>query len=452
MANYQSQVIKKFKGLGPAQVLVLGFAGTILVGSILLALPVSSANGEPIPYLDALFTATSAVCVTGLVLYNTADQFSAFGQGVILALIQIGGLGIMTMSVLLSLLVGKRITLKERLIIQQAYGQFGLSGMVKLIHLVLKVTLIVEFIGALLLSIRFSMDYEWKEAIYLGVFHSISAFNNAGFDLFANSLEAFTTDVYLNIVFMTLIILGGFGFTVVAELYSRRLGYRGLSLHTKLVLWVSAALILLPTFVIMISEYTNPQTLGNLSVGEKFMAALFQSVTSRTAGFNTIPTDGLRPFTLLTIVFLMFIGGSPASTAGGIKTTTFGAMIASIWTTITGKQDIEVFNRRLPREIADRAIAISMMAFLLVSFTTFGLLATEGKELMPTLFEATSAFGTVGLSTGLTEDLSSAGKMLIIFTMFAGRLGPLTLATALAQKQKQFQKKIHLPEERLLVG
>lgn len=436
----------------PAQVLVAGFAALILIGAMLLALPVSSRDARALAFLDALFTSTSAVCVTGLVVVDTHDQFSLFGQLVILCLIQVGGLGIMTVSTLIFLLLGRRVTLRSRLLIQEAMNQLTLEGMVRLIRKVLLVTAVVEGLGAVLLAIRWSFDMGFPRCLYYGVFHAVSGFCNAGFDLFGGfrSLTGYAADVWVNLVMTGLIIIGGLGFSVVSEVIAHRRGCK-LSLHARVVLLTTAVLIAAGTVVIFLLELDNPATLKPLSPLGKVLSAYFQAVTPRTAGFNTLPIGDMRAATQLFIIILMFIGASPGSTGGGIKTSTFATLLLAVRSVVRGREDVEVFERRIPHRIVYRALAVSMISLALVIVITMALSIVRHDGLLPVLFEATSAFGTVGLSMGITPSLSALGKVLIICTMFAGRVGPLTVATAIAQRQHAANA-VRYPEERVMVG
>ncbi len=435
----------------PSQVLVLGFATLIFLGAMVLMLPVSSASGQWTNFIDALFTATSAVCVTGLVVVDTGSFWSPFGQVVVLLLIQIGGLGIMTVSTLFFFLIGKRITLRERLVMQESLGGGTLAGLVRLTREVLLVTLVVETLGTAFLTGRWALDYPLGQALYLGVFHAVSAFNNAGFDLFGSSLVGYVDDAVTILTVGGLIIAGGLGFTVILELWHRRRGQR-LSLHAKLVLAVTAGLILAGALLIFLFEASNPRTMGPLSFRGRLLAAFFHSVTPRTAGFNSLVTGNLREATLLLTIILMFIGASPASTGGGIKTSTFGTLLLAIRATIRGDSEPLAFGRRIPRGTVQRALAITLMAGALVLGITTVLLLTEGSHLLETLFEVTSAFGTVGLSTGLTPRLSPEGRLLISLTMYIGRVGPLTLAYSLVQAATRRRTGICYPEDRVMVG
>jgi len=438
------------KMMTPSRVLVFGFAAVILFGALLLTLPQATLNGMGLPFLNAAFTATSAVCVTGLVVVDTATTFTQFGQCVILLLIQVGGLGFMTFATLFAMILGRRITLKERLLLQEALNQVSVQGIVRLAKSVLQISFTIEAIGALILTLRWSSDFGWSKALYYGIFHSISAFNNAGFDLFGNfsSLTAYVGDPFVNITIMLLIICGGLGFIVLADLLTFRKKFR---LHTKIVLQVSAALILIGAVVIFLMEYTNPMTLGPLPFGTKVLAAFFQSVSPRTAGFNTINLAGMYDTTLLSMIVLMFIGASPGSTGGGIKTTTFIAIFLSVLSTYRSDPHVVLGGRTLPKDVIQKAWAITSSAVVLIFVIISILSLTERVDFLTILFEVTSAFGTVGLTLGITPMLTDVGKMAIILTMFIGRVGPLTLAFVLSQKKN---KKAHIkyPDEKILIG
>jgi len=450
-ANYITNLrnISHWK-LSPYQMLVISFALLILVGTILLSLPIASASGQPTNFVDALFTATSAVCVTGLVVVDTGTYWSPFGQLVIIVLIQVGGLGIMTLSTLMAVLIGKKIKLRERLVMQEALNQLTLSGVVRLTIYVTKATLLIEFIGGTILALHWYSDYGIL-SLYLGYWHAISSFCNAGFDLLGNfrSLTGYVSDITVNLVVSTLIILGGIGFTVIADIRTKR-SFRKLSLHTRIVIVTSAILLALGTLVILLLEYNNPATLGPLSWPDKLLGSYFQSVSTRTAGYNTIAIDKLGSATLFFMVILMFIGASPASTGGGIKTSTFGVLMTAIWAMIRGKENVEVFQRRIPHHIIYKAFSIVFISALLVVFITMALSIQEPHSFINILFEVVSAFGTVGLSTGITPSLSPLSKFLLIFTMFAGRVGPFTLALALALKEKK--QVVHYPEGKIIIG
>ncbi|WP_278287342.1 TrkH family potassium uptake protein [Caloranaerobacter ferrireducens] len=438
--------------MNPAQVLVLGFAGLILIGATLLNLPIASQDGKSIGFVNALFTAASAVCVTGLVVVNTATHWTIFGKVVILILLQIGGLGFMTLATLVALLLGRRITLKERLIIQEELNQFTLSGLVKLTRYVIISTIMIEGLGALLLSIRFIPTYGFIKGVSFSIFHSISAFCNAGFDLTGESMVPFVDDVIVNLTVIFLVIVGGLGYTVYMDI-SQNKKFKKFSLHTKLVLIISALLLLFSFLVIFIVEYNNPATLGKLSFKGKILASAFQAMTPRTAGFNSIDTGAVTNTTAFLTIILMFIGGSPGSTAGGIKTTTVGAIVLAIISVIRGTNDVEVYRKRIPHDLVYRALAVVGIGLALIIFVTMILSLTEKEaSFLDIFFETTSAFGTVGLSRGLTPNLSVLGRLIITLTMFAGRVGPLTMAFAFAKKQREYKGTYRYPEERILVG
>lgn len=441
----------RFLKLSPPQILVLGFAAVILIGTLLLMLPISSASGHSLRFIDALFTATSATCVTGLVVVDTGTYFSVFGQITILVLIQIGGLGFMTMATLFALLLKRKISLRDRLILQEAMNQSSMEGIVRLIRKVLLYSLIIEASCAALLALRWAVDMPFGRALYYGIFHAVSMFNNAGFDIFGGyrSLTGYVNDPTVNIIVMFLIVSGGIGFIVMSDLMDYRKSRR-LLLHTKVVLSMTAALILIGTVVIFVFEFTNSRTLGPLNLGGKLWASFFQSVTPRTAGANTVDIAGLRQASQFFIVILMFIGASPGSTGGGIKTTTFTLMIGAVVSMLRGRDDIVLFRYRLAQERVFKALTITLLALLLIVSVSMVLSTTEGRPFLMILFETTSAFATVGLSMGLTPELTEVGKILICLTMFAGRLGLLTLAYALGPKQGKALYKY--PEGKMIIG
>jgi trk system potassium uptake protein TrkH len=421
----------------PPRILVLGFALIILLGTGLLMLPFSHASGDAPRFIDALFTATSATCVTGLVVVDTGTYWSTAGQIIILSMIQIGGLGFMTMSTLFAIFLKRRISLKERLVLQEAFNQTSIEGIIRLVRKVVLYALTIELAGAVLFSIRFMFDMPVGEAIYKGIFHAVSFFNNAGFDIMGDyrSLVDYVGDPLVNIVTMLLIILGGLGFVVLADLVEIRNPKRKLSLHSKVVLSMTGFLIVFGALVILVFEYSNGSTMAHLGFGEKLLAAFTQSVSPRTAGVNTLDLAGLRQATQFFIVILMFIGASPGSTGGGIKTTTFTALVGAVIAMVRGKEDVVLFQYRLAQERVYKALTVTLFAFGLVMLATMILSTTEDHRFLVILFEVTSAFGTVGLTLGLTTQLTLAGKIIIILMMFIGRLGPLTLTYALGPRQ-----------------
>lgn len=435
--------------LSPTQILVIGYVVVISIGTLLLSLPIATVAGEATTILDALFTSTSATAVTGLIVVPTATHWTTFGKVVIMLLIQVGGFGFMTTSTLVMILLGKRITLKERLIIQEEMNANSLAGMIRLVRYVVLLTLALEALGALLLFLRFIPIMPLKQAAFFGVFHSISAFNNAGFDLFGNSLENFVSDWYIVLVISGLFIIGGIGFAVIAEIYNSR-KFKRFSLHTKLVLIVSLALIILGTVVIFGLEYNNPETLGNLNFSGKVAAAYFQGVTPRTAGFNTIPYGKMTQASVFFTTLLMFIGASPGSTGGGVKTTTIATLLVVLWALVRNKDDVTIFQRRLSNETIYKAFAVVMIGLLIIIGVSMILAITEEDPFLDLFFETVSAFGTVGLSTGVTGGLSSIGRFVIILTMFVGRVGPMTLAVAMGEQKVKLA--IRYPEEKIMIG
>lgn len=454
------------KYLDPSQVLVIGFLIVILVGTILLMLPISSSRGNATEFIDALFTTTSAVCVTGLVVVNTLEYWSAFGKAVILLCIQIGGLGFMTLVGMIFIITGKRITLKSRLIMQEAFNYDTTAGIVRFTKKIFIGTLLVELIGSVLLCFTFIPQHGLIKGIGYSVFHSISAFCNAGFDLVGgNSLTPYVGNGIVNFTIMALIILGGLGFSVwldtlkaikiklhAAEHFTWKQAFYKLTLHTRLVWVITIALIVIGFIFFFLVEFTNANTLGNLTLKEKIYAALFQSVSPRTAGFNTLTLPELTNASKIMTMILMFIGGSPAGTAGGIKTVTMGVLILCAISTIKGREHTVVFKKKIPFIIIARAMAIIMISISVVIVMLMVLTFSEDASFMEILFEIISAFGTVGLTLGLTPQLTFIGKLTIIVAMFIGRLGPITMAVALMMRQGKDKENIQYPEERILVG
>ena len=433
----------------------MSFGGLIAVGTGLLWLPVSAAR-EPLSLLDAFFTATSAVCVTGLIVVDTPNDLSLFGQSIVLLMIQAGGLGYMSITTVVAVAIGKQLTVHERLTLQEALNVQTMDGLIRFVLNVFKLTLAFELIGALVLAARWLEQMGAARALYFGLFHSVSAFNNAGFSLFSDSLMGFRDDMVVNATVLALIIFGGVGFVVLTEL-GRLRDRRHLSVHTRLVLTISAALILGTTLAVFVLEQRNPRTIGDLAAPQALLASLFQAVTPRTAGFNTLDIGAMTPATLFLLMVLMFIGAAPGGTGGGIKITTFTITVAALWATVRGRSDTVVFKRRLPADLVARAFFISLIAFLALNGVAALLLITEGRGLLPTLFETVSAAGTVGLSTGeagapvsLAGHFSPVGKLLLIATMYMGRIGPLTLAVAVARGGTP--PRVRYPEGQVLVG
>jgi trk system potassium uptake protein TrkH len=442
----------------PPQLLAASVFGLIAVGGILLSLPFASAPGHTVSVLDAFFTSTSAVCVTGLVVRDTPVAFSAFGHLVILLLIQAGGLGYMTFSTVLAAAIGRAVTLQERMTLQEALNVQGYEGLVRFTLTVFRFTVVFELIGAAILWARWVPELGVGRAAWYGLFHSVSAFNNAGFALWSDNLMSWRGDLVVNFVITTLIIFGGLGFFVLTEIFRRPSRAVRISTHTRMVVTVTAILVAGGTVALLALEWYNPRTLAALPPGERVLAAYFQSVSARTAGFNTIDIGALTHPALFVTMALMFIGASPGSTGGGVKTTTFAITVAALWATVRGDQDAVVFGRRLPSETVAKAFFISLIAFLMLNLVAGALLVSEARDLLPTLFEATSAFGTVGLSMGengapvaLSAFFTPVGKILIAAMMFMGRVGPLTLAFAVARRARA-RARVRYPEGKVLIG
>ncbi|MGM0867432.1 MAG: TrkH family potassium uptake protein [Bacillota bacterium] len=431
----------------PPQLLVLVFLFFIILGTTLLKLPFASTVS--LSWLDALFTATSAMTVTGLIVVDTGTAYTLFGEVVIMCLIQIGGLGIMSFAVLIYLMLGKKIGFKERLLLQQALNQTSVGGVIRLVKHLFIFSFIVEGIALALLAAKWIPEYGWEKGLYYALFHSISAFNNAGFSIWPDSLMRYVGSPLVNMVITGLFIIGGIGFTVLTDLwYSQAI--RKFSLHTKLMLIGTLVLNLVAMLAIFILEYSNPKTIGDMPLEGKLLGSYFQAVTPRTAGFNTLDIGSMEPSTILLIIFLMFVGAGSASTGGGIKLTTFIVILLSVISFLSDRSEIRVFRRTIDRVFIFKALAISMISILLVFAGIFVLTISEhGSPFIQIIFEVVSAFGTVGLSMGLTGSLSWIGKIVIIFIMFTGKLGPLTLAFSLAKTTKD---KIRYPKEDILTG
>ncbi|WP_189214038.1 TrkH family potassium uptake protein [Actinokineospora fastidiosa] len=441
-------------GIGhPARLVVVGFGVAVVVGAALLALPVATESGESAGLVTALFTATSAVCVTGLVVVDTESHWSAFGEVVVLGLIQAGGLGIMTLASLLGLLVARRMGLRLQLTAQAETKTIGLGEVRAVVRRVLAISAVVELLTAVVLTTRFATGYDmpWGRAVYEGVFHAISAFNNAGFALYATSLTPFATDPWVNVPVMLALITGGLGFPVLFEIGRRLRGRtRRWSLHARITLTTYAALVVVGVVGITVIEWSNPDTLGPLGVGGKLLVGAFQGVTPRTAGFNTVDIGQLNSGSLLLTDFLMFIGGGSAGTAGGIKVTTFALLAFVIYTEVRGEPSVHVAGRRIAADVQRQAVTIALLAVGAVAAATLTLLLMTDFTLDAVLFEAVSAFATVGLSTGITASIPPAGQLLLVGLMFLGRVGPITLAAALALRERA--RRYELPEERPIVG
>ncbi|HWO77392.1 MAG TPA: TrkH family potassium uptake protein [Bacillus sp. (in: firmicutes)] len=437
----------KYINLNPSQLLVLVFIFFIIIGALLLKLPFATADS--ISWIDALFTATSAMTVTGLAVVDTGTAYTLFGQLVILMLIQVGGLGIMSFAVLIFIVLGKKIGFKERIIVQQALNQTSLGGVIKLVKNLFIYSLTIELIGMILLAMRWVPEYGWDNGIYYSFFHAISAFNNAGFSIWPDSLMRYVGDPVVNLVITFLFIIGGIGFTVLSDIRHKR-NFKRLSLHSKLMIVGTIVLNLFALIVIFFLESNNPNTFGTLpSLGDKMWAAYFQAVTPRTAGFNSLDIASLHEGTITLMLLLMFVGAGSASTGGGIKLTTFIVLVLSVLTFLREKRNITIGKRTIKDKSVFKSLAILTISNLFIFLAVFLLNIIEPIPFLKLLFEVISAFGTVGLSMGITADLSVIGKFIIVLVMFLGKLGPLTLAFSLARPETE---KIKYPSEDILTG
>lgn len=448
--------------LSTTQIIALGFFFAILTGTLLLCLPIASANGESTPFADSLFTATTSVCVTGLVVVNTAAHWSLFGKVVILILIQLGGLGVISLSTGIMMVIGRRITLRDRLLLEDAFNLNTLSGLVKFLRRVFKGTFIIEGLGAIGYALVFIPEFGLLRGIWYSVFHSVSAFCNAGIDLLGeNSLGNYLTNPWINIVTMLLIILGGIGFIVWWDVLRiiqgirekqipREHCIRRLHLHTKIVLITTLILIVAGALLIFLLEFSNPATIGNLTVPQKILASFFQSVTTRTAGFLTFSQSGMKESTVLICLFLMFIGGSSIGTAGGIKTTTFALLILSTASTIKGSDHLVVCRKSVPHRTVQKALAVTLVSLFVLFLAILSLSLVQEGRILDIAYEATSAIATVGLSRDFTDNLHLAGKLIIITCMYLGRIGPISMAIFFSHKSKS--SLVSYPHEDVTVG
>lgn len=442
--------------LSVESLLTLGFLAVILTGTALLELPVSSKSGESVGLFNSLFTATSAVCVTGLVAVDTGTTFSTFGQFVLMALIQVGGLGFMLFATMIMVMLGRKISLKGRMLIRESMNSASLSDLSGLTRLYLMLALGIELVGAALLSIRFVPVYGWKRGLWMAVFHAVSAFCNAGFDLFGrfSSLTAFARDPLVLLTVAVLIVLGGLGFSVILEALRNRQGFKGLSLHARIVLMLTPVLLVAGTVFYMIVEWKREGTLAGFNAAEKAMNAFFQSVTMRTAGFNSFDlskfTDGSKLFSCL----LMLIGASPASTGGGMKTTTVTVFVLLMMSVVKGESEVNIARRRLSGDVTRRALAVValFMSTFIIGALAITLIENGRFALSDIMFEASSAMGTVGVSSIGTPNLQSLSRAVLIPMMFLGRIGPLTLAIAIAKRQGRSVRPSKYPEEKIMIG
>lgn len=449
--------------LNTMQIIALGFFGVIFLGGVILWLPIC--NQKSIEFIDALFMSVTSVCVTGLVTVIPAEQFTLFGQVVVLILIQIGGLGVIASMVLFFLLLGKKISMKGRILIQEAYGLDTLSGLVKFIIRIVRGTFIVEGIGAVLFSFKFVPEFGPVKGIWYGVFHSVSGFCNAGIDILGDSsFMRYADSPLVSLTTMFLIIMGGLGFPVWHDIFvtakkgarekgARRRIFTRLGLQSKIVLTMTVFLIIFGTVGYFLLEFNNPETMKNLSIPEKLLASAFQSVTTRTAGFASVSQAGLTESSKLFGCILMFIGGSPAGTAGGIKTTTFAMLILTIVSFLRGHKDTECFGRRVDMDSVRSALTITVITFTcwLAAVAAMSIFDPQ-TEFLNLMYEASSAIGTVGLSADLTPNLTRASHVVLMILMYIGRIGPLTMAVVLAGRSNKSDKFRELPEKKIMLG
>lgn len=456
------EALKKNR-LSTMQILALGFLGTILLGGVLLCLPIC--NEQPITFLDALFTSVTAVCVTGLVTIVPATQFTLLGKVILLILIQIGGLGIIACVTGFFVILKRRITVRERIMIQETYNMQGLSGMIAFVLRILKGTFIIEGIGALLYAFQFVPEFGFVKGVGYSIFHSISAFCNAGIDVLgSSSFISYVDNPIVNLTTMFLIVIGGIGFTVwydvahnckvvMGKKQSKKRIFTKLTLHSKIALVMTGFLLVAGTLLVFVLEYHNPETIGGMSLGDKLMTSAFHSVSTRTAGFATVSQAGLRPGTKFITTLWMFIGGSPGGTAGGIKTTTIAMLILTCLNVIYGKRDTECFGRKIPVENFRTGFSVVVVAFgfLLTGLTLLTVFEPE-MDFLSLLYEAVSAIGTVGLTADVTPNLGTASKIVIMCMMYIGRLGPVTIALVFGTRKNMKERIRELPEQRIMVG
>ncbi len=466
--NKYAMIRKNIFSKDPSTIFLAGFLGIIMLGAFLLTLPISSSSREFTDFVTAMFTATSAVCVTGLVVVDTLTHWSFFGKLVILILIQVGGIGFMSLVTVFSLIIGKKITLKERLVIQQSFNQNGLEGLVVLVKNVIKVTLGFELIATIILTAKFYfsgvIDVGFFEALWLGVFHSISAFCKAGFAILpGESLTIYNTDFIVNMVIMILIITGGLGASVWQDIIkSFKKKHKGknlkqrfnlLTLHSKIALSTSAVLIALGLVLFFILEFNNSGTIGNENLYGKGMLSLFYSVTLRTAGFNSFPLGELTPASKFLSIFFMIVGGSPGGTAGGIKTVTIFAVTVIAYNSIKGSEQSVIFRRKIPQALFSKALTIIILYITAYIFATMLLLISmPDLNALDMMYEVASALGTVGVTANITSSLNTFGRFVIMICMFMGRLGPITIAVALLARQNHQVSVLDYPEENIMLG
>ena len=444
-----------FRRIRPGQLIVLVFLGIILLGAGLLCLPAAARSGRPTPFLTSLFTATSATCVTGLIRVDTGTPWTVFGQVVILLLIQVGGLGFMTIACLFFFALRRRIGLRQRMVLAQALGSDTYSGIVSLVRNILRGTAAVEGVGALILFFRFLPEFGFGRALWYGVFHSVSAFCNAGFDVLADvdaggSLCRYVTDPVVNFTIMALIVIGGLGFAVWGDIRHHR-RFSRLSVYSRLVVIITTVLIFGGAGVFAALEWNNPNTIGDLTVPQKLMAALFQSVTLRTAGFATFDQNALSDVSKAASDLLMLVGGSSGSTAGGVKTATVGVILLSAWSTARGRTSVHVMKRRIPRQAVENASALFILVLLLSGLGAAFLSIADHVSLENALYETISALCTVGLTTGITSSLGTASQIILIVLMFFGRLGIMTISVGFMAANRA-EERVSYAETKIMIG
>lgn len=443
--------ISILKKLSHSQILAGGFFIIILIGAVILNMGFSSAKGQSIGFLDALFTSTSSVCVTGLIVADTGTYWSNFGKFVIMLLIQIGGLGFMTIATLGVIISGEKLSYSKKLLIQDSLSSEKTSDIIKFCKKIILVSLFIELVGAICLSIAFVPEFGFVKGVCYGIFHSVTAFCNAGFDIMGNfsSLTTYFNNPIVNISIMLLIILGGLGFSTIFDI-NRKRAFKKFRLNTKIILITTAILIVIPTFLFFIFEMNNPKTLGNMNLGEKILASLFQVVSPRTAGYNTIELSQMHDSTKFLTIILMFIGGAPASTAGGLKTTTFALIIISVYCLFKQKSEIEIFGRTVPFKNLNKALVSLVVGFTLVITGTMIILTYNDFDFLTVLYEVTSAYATVGLTLGITTKLNAICKITLIILMFMGRVGSLTVLYSFIKTDSK--KKYKYPKEEINIG
>ncbi|MCZ8522826.1 MULTISPECIES: TrkH family potassium uptake protein [Paenibacillus] len=441
-------MVGNHRWITPPRILAAGFAFIIGIGTLLLALPAASASGRPIAVMDALFTAVSATCVTGLVVMDTGTSFSLFGQIVILVMVQLGGIGFMTTATWIALALRRRISLRDRLVLKESLNQNTVEGIVRLIIKVFIYAVTVESAASVVFALQWSAEMPWKQALYYGLFHSVSLFNNAGFEIIGG-FAPYVQHVGINLVSMFLIVAGGLGFIVMSDVvdYPRT---RKLSLHSKVVLAMSGILTVISTVIFLVFEYGNARTLGGMDWDAKLLVSVFHAISLRSGGINTVDIAGLGPATQFMMVIMMFIGAAPGSTGGGLKITTFAVLAGAVRAAMAGKEDVVLFRNRIPKQDIQKAVTLTVIAVGTIVLATMLLLTVQDEDFMTVLFETTSAFGTVGLSMGLTPNLTPAGQVIIMLLMFTGRVGLVTLAFAI--QSRPGKELYRYPEGKITIG